>query len=108
MSEATQEGPQKKGFTGPQFRNPTADPGTPAGPVQQIEIEYERNLPRTVEEAMQEFMKRVQFIGSKTGGQVDIAIVIFHLLQDFEKGIKGESQIILPSAAEANLIKTRF
>ena len=99
---------QKQGFKGPQFRNPTAAPGTPAGPVQQIEIAYERNLPTTVEEAMQEMHKRIQFIASKTGGQVDISIIVFHLLQDFEKGIKGESNIIIPSSFDTNMIKTRM
>lgn len=70
------------GFTVPQF-----DPLT---------VQYERNIPKTVEEAMHEMDKRVMHISQLTGGQVNFKKVVYELLIDFEKGLEDKSPIIVP------------
>jgi len=71
------------GFSVPQF-NPST-------------VQYDRNIPTTVEEAMQEMDKRVIQISQLTGGQVNFKKVVYELLVDFEEGLSNKSPIIIPS-----------
>lgn len=71
-----------------QFTVPQFDPNN---------VQYERNIPTTVEEAMKEMDKRVIEISKLTDGKVNLKKVIFELLTDFEQGIENKSPIILPN-----------
>ncbi len=63
-------------------------------------ISYEKRIPTTIEEAMEELDRRIIIEAQSNFGQVNARVIFRELLMDFQKGLEsrfGGSNIIIPS-----------
>jgi hypothetical protein len=54
---------------------------------------YERKIPTTIDEAMEEIDRRIMITGQTNFGKVNARVIFRELLEDFVKGLENRSTI---------------